>query len=123
MSGPTRITAAIGAQTLAQALTAWSIVFAVLNAGDIPIWLVAPLLAAAAVPLRHNGSFRDRAVSNFGASVTVGGVMWWEVIAGFLDGVTGGGQTSPPYALIMVGATVLFAVAGGLFWTTEEFGR
>ncbi len=122
MSGPRRITIAIGAQILAQALTGWSIVFAILNAGDIPIWLVAPLLAAAVVPLRHNGSFRDRAVSKVGASVTVGGVMWWEVIEGFLDGFMGGGQTTAPYALIMVGATVLFGVAGGLFWTTEEHG-
>lgn len=123
MNGPQRIMIAIGAQVLAQALTAWSIVFAMLNAGEIPIWVVAPLLAASVVPLRHNGSFRDRAVSNFGASVTVGGVMWWEVMAGFLDGITGGGQTSPPYALIMIGATVLFAVAGGLFFSTEEHPR
>jgi len=49
--------------------------------------------------------------------------MWWEVMAGFLDGMTGGGQTSAPYAIIMVGATVLFCVAGGLFWSTEEFDR
>ncbi|MGY8778928.1 MAG: hypothetical protein ACKVIN_12525 [Longimicrobiales bacterium] len=106
------------AQVMGQALTAWSIVLSFFTGESISVWLIAPLLAAFVVPFRHNGSMHDRAVSNFGAAIAVGGVFWWEFLFGLLNGLKGTGDLAVmPLVMTMLTAAVLFSLAGGLFWT------
>ena len=119
-----RLLAGAAAQLMAQALTGWSVLAHIAGWPDISIWVVVPLVAAMLVPFRHNGSIRDRATTNFAASVVIAGVMWWEVAFGGLDGILGGGGFSfgAVGGLTLV-ATVLFTLAGGLFWLMREQGR
>ncbi len=119
-----RQTAAVTAQVAAQALTAWSAVFAFTGGGEFSIWFFAPLLAAFVVPLRHDGTVRDRATGNFGAAVLVAGIFWWELLFGLLNRFgPGEGTIWDPATMFLLTAAVLFALAGGLFWTAEEGGR
>jgi hypothetical protein len=109
------------AQGLGQALTAWSIVLSFFTGESGSVWLISPQLAAFVVPFRHNGSMHDRAVSNFGAALAVGGIFWWEFLFGLLNGLTGtGGAAVMPFVMTMLTAAVLFALAGGLFWTHPD---
>ena len=118
-----RVYAASAAQILAQALTAWAVVMSFLGGGEVSVWVVVPLIAAGVVPFRHDGSLKDRAIANFGASVTMGGVVWWEAIAGLMGGIGGsGGALQTPYVLIMLTASALFTFAGAFFWTMREDG-
>lgn len=116
-----RVLAASVAQISAQALTAWAVVLSVVGGGEVSIWVVVPLAAAGIVPSRHDGTLKDRAVANFGASVTMGGVVWWEAMAGLMGGIGGsGGAFQTPYVLIMLTASALFTFAGAFFWTKRE---
>ncbi len=116
-----RVIAASLAQISAQALTAWAVVLSFLGGGEVSVWVVVPLMAAVVVPSRHDGSMYDRAVANFGASVTMGGVVWWEAMAGLLGGIGGsGGTLQTPYVLIMLTASALFTFSGAFFWTMRE---
>ena len=115
--------AGIAAQLLGQALTGWSLVLHAMGWPDVSVWVMAPLFAAILVPFRHDGTLRDRATGNFGASVVVAGFMWWEVIMGGFEGIIGGsGFTLGVEAMIMLAATVLFSVAGAVFWTMRDEG-
>lgn len=105
------------AQILAQTLTSWALLAHVVAWPDVSIWVGVPLLAAIVVPFRHDGTPRDRAVANFAAAVVASGILWWELLLGGLDGLLGGtGPTFGPVALLLLVSTVLFALAGGLFW-------
>jgi len=109
------------AQILAQALTAWTIVMAFFDVESLSIWMLAPLFAALLVPFRHDGSLHDRAVSNFAASIAVAGIFGWELLTGLLDGLLGAGRLlQAASTMMMLTAAVLFAVAGGLFWTLQQ---
>lgn len=109
------------AQILGQTLTSWALVAHVASWPDVSIWVVAPLVAAIVVPFRHDGSLRDRATSNFGAAVVASGILWWEVVLGGLDGLLGGtGPTLGPVAVLLLVATVLFTLAGAMFWLKRE---
>jgi hypothetical protein len=111
------------AQLLGQALASWTLVAHVADWQNASIWVAAPLLAAIVVPFRHDGTLHDRAKGNFGASLVVAGVLWWEVAIGGFDGILGGGGFSVgPIMLLMLTATVLFAVAGAFFWVLREGG-
>ncbi len=116
-----RLIAGGSAQILGQALTSWSLVAHLWEWESVNIWVVAPLAAAILVPFRHDGSFRDRATGNFGAAIAVAGILWWEVIFGGLDGILGGTGFSPgPLAMLLLVATVLFSVAGSVFWVLRQ---
>ncbi len=105
------------AQVLAQAVTGWSLLVHAFSSPDVSVWVIAPLVAAIAVPFRHDGSLKDRATGNFGAGIVVAGLLWWEVIVGGLDGIVGGGGFTLGFeALLLLTATVLFSIAGALFW-------
>jgi len=119
-----KVMAAAAAQILGQALTSWGVLVHVAGWPDVSVWVIAPLVAAILVPFRHDGSLRDRATSNFGAAIVVAGIMWWELIEGGLDGILGGaGFTIGPVAMLLLTATVLFTIAGAVFWVLrEEFG-
>lgn len=112
-----RTAGALSAQILGQVLTGWTLVAHVSGWPDVSIWVVVFLLAAALVPFRHDGSFRDRAAGNFGAALVVAGFLWWEVLLGGLDSIIGGGGFSLGLeAMLLLSASVLFSVAGALFW-------
>lgn len=109
------------AQILAQTLTSWALLAHVVAWPDVSVWVAVPLLAAIVVPFRHDGTPRDRALANFAAAVVASGILWWEVLLGGLDGLLGGtGPTFGPVALLLLVSTVLFALAGGLFWLRRE---
>lgn len=108
-------------QILAQALTSWALLAHMTDWENVSPFVAVPLIAAIAVPFRHNGSARDRAMANFGAAIVASGILWWEVLLGALDGLTGGpGSALGPISLLLLVATVLFALAGGLFWLRRE---
>ncbi|MBT8487790.1 MAG: hypothetical protein HKN72_03055 [Gemmatimonadetes bacterium] len=114
-------TGAALAQILAQALTSWALLAHVTDWENVSPFVAVPLLAAIAVPFRHDGGARDRAMANFGAAVVASGILWWEILLGALDGLTGGpGSALGPISLLLLVATVLFALAGGLFWLRRE---
>lgn len=116
-----QVMAAALSQIVAQALTGWTLVAHVSGWPEVSIWVVVFLLAAGIVPFRHNGTLRDRAAGNFGASLVLSSFMWWEVLEGGLESIIGGvGFGLSLEAMLMLGATVLFAVAGGLFWLLRE---
>lgn len=116
-----RYLAAGMAQVLAQALTAWAVVISFMTDGEVSVWVVVPLAVAAVVPFRHDGSMHDRAVANFGASITMGGVVFWEAIASFLGGFGGaGGALQGPFVMMLLTSTALFTFSGGFFWTLRE---
>lgn len=109
------------AQILAQTLTSWALLAHVADFENASPFVAVPLIAAVAVPFRHDGSYRDRAMANFGAAIVASGILWWEVLLGALDGLTGGpGSALGPLSLVLLAATVLFALAGGLFWIRRD---
>jgi len=101
--------AAEAAQISAQALTAWAVLLSFMN-GRPDIFTVAFALTAFLLPLRHDGSNRDRATSCFGASLALASVIGFSLIMGL---VGGGVRTE---TLLLLTATVLFSLAGGLHW-------
>ena len=118
-----RMFGAITAQILAQALTGWSLLMHVAGWPDVSVWVVTFLIAAVAVPFRHNGSLKDRAAGNFGAGLVLSGFFWWELIDHGLDSIVGGGGFElPVQGLLLLTATVLFSVAGAVFWMMREGG-
>lgn len=109
------------AQVLAQATSAWALVAHVAGWPDVSIWVVTPLAAALLVPFRHDGSWRSRAMGNFGSAAVVGGLLWWEILVGGLEGIVDGtGFTIGPVALLMLVSTILFSLAGAMFWLLRE---
>jgi len=109
------------AQILGQVLTGFTLVAHATGWPDVSVWVVAYLAAAMLVPFRHNGSLKDRAAGNFGAGVVIAGSLWWEVITNGLGGLIGGeGQGLGIEALMMLAATVLFTLAGAMFWLLRE---
>lgn len=112
-----RVITGVTSQVMAQAVTGWALLAHLAHWPDVSIWLLAPLGAAALVPFRHDGTFRDRATGNFGAALVVGGMFWWEATLGGLEGIVGGsGFTIGLVGLLMLVSTVLFALAGAMFW-------
>lgn len=116
-----RLSSAILAQISAQALTGWTLLVHATHWPDVSVLALASLLAAGLVPFRHDGSFRDRATGNFGAALVMAGFLWWEVIIGGFDSIFGGtGFQLSLEAMLMLAATVLFSLAGAMFWTMPE---
>lgn len=116
-----RTRGAVLAQAMGQALATWALLAHGTRWPDVSIWVIAFLLAAAVVPARHDGSHRDRAAGNFGAALALAGTLWWDVLADGLDSILGGGGFGlGAETLLMLTATVLFTVAGGLFWTAPD---
>ena len=108
-------------QIVAQALTGWTLVAHVAGWPVVSLWVVAFLITAAIVPFRHDGTLRDRAAGNFGAALALSSFMWWEVLTGGFESIIGGvGFGLGLEALLMLVATVLFSVAGALFWLLRE---
>lgn len=104
-------------QILAQTVASWALLAHVVDWSRVSIFVAVPLLAAIVVPFRHDGSARDRALGNFAAAVVVSGILWWEILLDALDGLIGDGAVSlGPTSLLLLVATVLFTLAGGLFW-------
>lgn len=121
VSGSRQMVAGALAQILGQTLTSWALVAHVASWPEVSIFVVVPLVAAIAVPFRHDGSPRDRATSNFAAAIVASGILWWEMILGGLDRLLGGsGSALGPVALLLLVATVLFSLAGGLFWLNRR---
>jgi hypothetical protein len=121
--GNGRLMAGGTAQILGQVLTGCALVSHVTGWPDVSVWVVAYLAAAILVPFRHNGSFKDRATGNFGAGIVIAGFLSWEVITSGLGGLVGGeGPGLGVDALMMLAATVLFTVAGAMFWVLREEG-
>ena len=109
------------AQILAQTLTTWAILFHVAAGPGASLWFVIPLAAALVVPFRHAGTFRDRAKANFAAAVVASGILWWELLALGLSGLLGGsGPASGLLVALLLTATVLYTLAGGLFWLGRD---
>lgn len=112
-----KVGGAVLAQILGQALAGWTLVTHAAGWPDVSIWVVVFTVAAIAVPFRHNGSWRDRAAGNFGAAMLLSGFLWWDVLEGGLDSIIGGGGFGLGVeTLLSVTASVLFSVAGALFW-------
>lgn len=111
-------------QILAQTLTSWALLAHITDWENFSPFVAVPLIAAIAVPFRHDGTARDRALANFGAAVVASGILWWEILLGALDGLTGGpGSALGTISLLLLVATVLFALSGGLFWLRRDDGE
>jgi len=109
------------AQGLGQALTAWALLAHLTGWPEVSIWVVAFLLAAILVPFRHDGSLKDRATGNFGAGIVIAGFLGWEIIIDGFEGVLGGnGFVLRAESMMMLAATVLFVVAGTMFWLMRD---
>jgi hypothetical protein len=116
-----RVQGALLAQAFGQALTSWSIVAHLAGWPEVSPLVAVSLLAAVVVPLRHDGTLKDRALGNFAACLMVAGFMWWEVLQGGLDSILGGrGFGLGIEGMLMLSATVLFSLSGALFWTLRE---
>lgn len=105
--------AAQAAQVLAQALTAWAVLISFMN-GRPDVFIATFALTAVLLPLRHNGSSRDRATNCFGASLALASVIGFSLIMGLV----GGGIATE--TLLLLTATVLFSLAGGLHWVRRD---
>lgn len=110
-----RLMGAIAAQILGQAVAGWGLLAHVADWSNVSVWVIAPLVAAIAVPFRHDGSLTDRARSNFGAAIVIAGLLIWEVALG---GLQGGGFGA--VAMLLLVSTVLHSVAGAFFWIMRE---
>jgi hypothetical protein len=116
-----RIQGALLAQVFGQVLTSWTVLVHLTRWPEVSVLVIASLVAAATVPFRHDGSPKDRAAGNFGASLLVVGLLWWEVLMGGIDSIIGGaGFGLGMEGMLMLAATVLFSLAGGLFWTLQR---
>ena len=104
-----RSVAAQAAQIAAQALTAWALLIH-LVASEPSAFTVAFAVAAVSLPLRHDGTSRDRAKTCFSASLVLAGLLGVELVAGVL----GGAMATED--LFLLTATVLFSLAGALHW-------
>lgn len=111
------VSGAITAQILGQAIAGWSLVAHVMDWDRASVWVIVPLIAAIAVPFRHDDSLRDRATGNFSAAIMIAGLLMWEVALG---GLTSGGPGFGIVATLMLVATVLFCIAGAFFWILRE---
>ena len=122
MTTRAQITAGISAQILGQVLTGCALLAHLVDWQNISVWVVAPLVAAAIVPFRHDGSLHDRAVGNFGAASVVAGFFAWELAFGGLDGLLGGGVLpfNAAFTFLTLASAVLFADAGAAFWLLRE---
>ena len=108
-----RAFAAQAAQIAAQAITAWAL-FVHLMGGQLDVLTVGFAVAAFLVPLRHDGTSRDRAKTCFGASLVLASLIGFALMTGFLGG------NGPTEALLLLTATVLFSLAGGLHWIRHD---
>jgi hypothetical protein len=116
-----RVVAGLLAQILGQAVASWGLMAHLAGWPDVSIWMVAPVGAAILVPFRHDGTPKQRAIGNFGSAAVVSGMLWWEVLIGGFEGILGGGGiTVGPVAMFMLAATVLFTLAGAMFWVVRE---
>ena len=104
-----RSVAAHIAQVAAQALTAWALLVH-LVAAEPSAFTVAFTVAAFSLPLRHDGTSRDRAKTCFSASLVLAGLIGVELVVGMLNG----GMATE--GLLLITATVLFSLAGALHW-------
>ena len=118
MSHP-RLIGAHTAQALAQALSVWALLAVWLQSGWVSGFV---LLAALVVPLRTDGSARDRAVSNFASGLLVWGILSARLLDSFLDTlIWGPGETVlTTLNLILLTTTVLYVFAGAFFWVERE---
>lgn len=108
-----RAFAAQAALVLAQALTAWALLVHLVG-GHPDVLTVGFGLAAFLVPLRHNGTSRDRAKTCFSASLALTTVIAFRLIMELM----GGGMSSA--TMLFLTATVLFSLAGGLYWVRRD---
>ena len=115
-----RTRAAILAQIMAQALTAWALLLHLTRFPDVSAIGLASLVAALGVPLRHDGSHQDRATCNFGAGILVSATLWWALIMGGVDYWNGLSPQLGMGALCMLVSAVLHSLAGAMFWTSRE---
>ena len=117
-----KVTAGVLSQVSAQVLTGFALVVHLLDWTHASVWVAAPLGAALLVPFRHDGSLRDRAITNFSAASVVAGMFAWEVMIGGVEGIIGGtgGTVAASFILLTLTAAVLFGGAGAAFWLLRE---
>ena len=101
------------AQMIAQALTGWALLIHVMG-GEISVFTVAFAVTAFALPLRHDGSARDKATSCFGASLVLASLLGLTLMMSLL----GGGLSTED--MLLLTATVLYSLAGGLYWIRRD---
>ena len=104
--------AAQAAQALALALTGWAVIINLMEGPDL--WTVAFGGVALLLPLRNCGTHFDRARSCFIASVLLVSVVALDLFMGLI------GRGLRPEAMLLLTATVLFSVAGGLHWIRRD---
>ncbi len=64
---------------------------------------------------------RDRAAGNFGASLLITGFVVWDVLLGGLDSILGGGGFGGGVEILLtLTSSVLFTIAGALFWLMQR---
>ena len=118
-----RTFAARTALALAQALTAWGMAAHVVGPGDLSPFVVGFAMAALAVTLRRSTTSRGRGLACFSAGALVAGLLLGALVESGLLLLGGAGLDALPVAeLILVVASVLFALAGALYWTAKDVG-
>ena len=103
----------------AQALTAWALVM-LTPSGNWISWVF--LFTALIVPFRTDGTYRDRAISNFSSGLVLWGVLTTHALDSLLDRFLSG-SGSPllaPFDLLLLTAMVLFVFAGAFYWVERE---
>lgn len=109
------------AQIGAQATTVWALMMVWLGASVTdpvgPLIFTALFVVALILPMRHDGSARDRAISNFGAGLVIWSVTAWGLLVGLFGYLlTGRGNPITPQQMLLLTATVLYMFAGAFFW-------
>lgn len=114
--------AAQAAQTIGQALTAWAVIVVFLESGIVgAAWLII-LGIALALPLRANGSDRNRAYLNFASGMIVWGLISMSIFWTMLEKMLFGDPGFPlnTVQLLLLGATVMHMFAGGFFFVLSR---
>jgi len=105
------------AQAFAQVLTVWAFVLAVMSRpgfGLESVFMLAYVALAVVLPLRNDGTSRDKAVCCFAASMVLASALalqLWGIVTGF---------TLTPVQALTLTSAVLFSLAGGLHWVRRE---
>ena len=110
-----------GAQVAAQLLTAWALALAILSrpALDLTtIFVMAYTLLAVVLPFRHDGTPRDRAVACFAAGMVLVSALGFQMV-----GIVVGGFRMTPTQWSVLGAVVLYSLAGTLHWIRRDTMR
>ena len=105
-------------QVTAQVLAAWALVMLMVGTGAPLLYLIFDVmftLVAVALPLKNDGTIRDRAIASMSAGAVLASVLSLHMLGILLSGF----RMNAHQVLTLV-AMVLFVVSGALYWLRRE---